>query len=249
MELIVKLIELIRDLSYKRIVVLVLVFMFLTTIWKIEVILPYIEGKVQERKKDAVVIKTDPLLMSSQNLDITEPDMIVIKQYVDRYLEPLQPYLAFTSVYKFIPEGETYLYQGRVLVDLNSKEESISNLVAKEMNVTWVPLFSGKALVEEILENKSVVITYNQETGKFRWLPTLSNTGRSEPIDLVIHSVNLDLLKEVGVESMHYHPISKNGKVVGYLTMYFKKKPDSKQVKDIASILSARLLPYLIREG
>ena len=249
MEPIIKLVELLKDLSYKKIAVLVLVFAFCTAVWKIEVIIPYIEAKVFEKRDDSHTPKYgNELVLSSKNLDIAESDIIVIKQYVEKYLEPLQSKLAFTSVYKFIPEGETYLYQGRVLVDLNSKEESISNLVAREMNVSWIPLFSGKAVVEEILDNKIITITYSREEGKFKWIPSKDGSDRNTPIDLVIHSVNLDLLKEVGVEYIVYYPIAKSGKVVGYLTMYFKKSPDLRQVKDISSILSARLLPYLTKE-
>lgn len=249
MEPIIKLVELLKDLSYKKIAVLVLVFAFCTVVWKIEVIFPFVESKMFQKKGEAVVARYDnELVLSSKSLDIAESDIIVIKQYVEKYLEPLQSQLAFTSIYKFIPEGETYLYQGRVLVNLNSKEEAISNLVAKEMNVSWIPLFSGKAVVEEILDNKIITITYSREEGKFKWIPSKERSDRNTPIDLVIHSVNLDLLKEIGVEFIIYYPISKSGKVVGYITMYFKKSPDVRRVKEISSILSARLLPYLTKE-
>ena len=55
MEPIIKLVELLRDLSYKKIAVLVLVFAFCTAVWKIEVIIPSLESKVFE-KKEAVVV-------------------------------------------------------------------------------------------------------------------------------------------------------------------------------------------------
>lgn len=246
MEHIIKFIEVVKDLSIKKMVVLFIVFSLLLSIWKIDFILTYIDSKIEKSntKPNTPTVEDKTRVLSHIDIDIPEPNRIVIEEYTDKYLDPFQNDLAFSSIYKFLPEGDEYLYQGRVLVYLTSRDESLSKLVAKEMNIAWIPLFSGKTIVEQVLDNQPIQIKLDKDSFKYKWTPKSTNIET----ELVIHSVNLEILKEVSVKFIYYHPISKNNKVIGYIVLYFKNEPDIQRIKEVSSILSARLLPYLLEE-
>ena len=241
---ILKLLELIKDLPIKKIFILSIVGSFMLGIMKLEVVLPYVQEHFMHKPiEPPKVVRSN--VLSSVDLDVAPDDLLIIKQYTDKYSSQLGADLYSASVYKFIPEGESYMYQGRVLAYLNASDEMTGQYLAKEMNVSWIPLWSGKPIVEEIMSNKTIEVFFSQDQYKYHWQPS----GASTKAEFIIHSVNLDLLKEIPIVYMYYQPIQRNGNVVGYIALYFKKEPNKQQVKEIASTLSARLLPYILGEA
>lgn len=238
-----------KDLSWKRIILLGFVATFTILIMKAEL---FIDMYSKHASKSAEVksVKTSSLsqhgglLSVDPDLDISQKDIEEIQSYVDKYYEILPPSVISLSVFKFLPEGEEYLYQARVLVYIKSSKIQDVDKFVKETRIKFIPIWSGKFNIEKLLIGEPTLSKFNKESKEFTRLETVQSG-----IDIIdtIPSSNLSVLVEYGVQTIYRYPIKYQNRVIGYVSVYSSQLSDDelKSLEETLEKFSSRIAVYL----
>ena len=176
------------------------------------------------------------VLASSKDLKISNEDLQVISQYMDSGLQQIDDSVKLVLLYKFIPQGNTFLYQGRVVVNYTSYMDVLSpQSLIKETGLLYIPMWTSKNVMTRVLDGETVKVFFSED-GKESMedgLP-LKDTP----------SLKFSLLFESGITDGIIYPVFDNGVVIGYL---FFMGNNVKNVNGKAKSLGDRLAHYMVR--
>lgn len=181
------------------------------------------------------------VLNSESNSGISKENMEQIRSYLLEYLQKYPKSVYSISLFKFLPSGHEYGYQGRLLVAFKSKflSDDEERKFLSELNANWIPMWSGKGSMEYIIDGKSVVLNYDSENQNFKIKDDFDH----------IPSSNFSILGELGIKSIFRYPIIFTDQSIGYLSIYLTEELDSKteqDLKKISTFLANRLSSYMI---
>lgn len=237
-------IQVLKDLTPKKIMVLLLSGIILIAVWKFDSVVDTSFKLYERLNKDSQEIRpiqSRLIFDESSDIGVSVDNKEIIKSYVVDYLSKFPSSVYSISVFKFLPPGESYAYQGRALIVFKSKDMDIAQegKFLRELNVHWMPIWSGKHSVESLLNGLPVTLIYNDTKNVF---------FDPNSIQDVTPSSNFSLLHEVGVKSIYRHPIILNERVIGYISIYFNEKLNpqtEKETNRIAGYLNSRIASYL----
>lgn len=249
----VEFIKSIRDLSFGKILVVVLALVLVIGLWKVDSFYSVYDSitkklvdssTTQQQSSPTVETKTvgkSAFLSDPEDLQITPESLDKIKKYTVQYLTTAPREIVLVTIFKFLPEGDDYLYQGRVLVYLNSSLRiSSSDDLVKELNMRWIPMWSGRKVVEDILTGDPTVIDVFEDGTVF---------SRKSNRKLQVESVNMTMLADIGVRGAYFFPIKKGSRVVAYITIFSDEKITADLENDFNSLcerISSHIVNYLI---
>lgn len=240
--------NLLKDLTYKKVFVILLSGIILITVWRFDTVIDYYI-KLNSKSNDIAPVEKDKtksnitIYSNSSDSGISEENMKEMQNIATEYLSKYADTFAI-SAFKFLPPGYEYAYQGRILILFKSKSlsEIDEQKLIKDLNINWIPIYSGKGSVEKLLDNLPVYLKYNPELNKF------ISTEESD----FTPSSNLSRLAELGVKSIYRYPIIHDDRTVGYIAVYINKELSESEIaefKRISSFLSSRLINYLNIRG
>lgn len=242
-DFLVKFIEQIKDLSCKRAAGLVLSMVIMLSIYKIDAIMPYVDQYITPEEPPKA---TKGLLYSSVDLDIKAEHLNMINQYLEQYATPYIKDIAFISIYKYIPEGPDYSYQGRILVQSKFHPTLGDERTLKELNLGWVPLWSGRNVTELLFNNQAVLVDYDPSLQGF----IIIRPPQEKITPHRLLGVNTEILLDLGVRHILYQPIIYGERIVGYVAIYLATLDDAKynSLFEMARSLSSRVGRYLVED-
>ena len=233
-----------RDLNVKKIAILLLSSFILIGIWKFDVVVDTIikvdshyeksNGKSQKQQQSFLYSKHSAIDISQENLD-------KLRSYLAEYLSKFPQSTYSIAIFKFLPPGYEYSYQGRILIAFKSKqlkEEEEAKLL-KELNVNWIPMWSGKASMEALVELKDIALVFDEKEQRFE----LENKPD------IIPSSNLPILGELGIKSIYRFPIQSGNRAIGYISIYLTESLDEAKLQELkrtSSYFSNRIVSYLL---
>lgn len=241
MDWVAKVIEQLKDASVKRILVLAICAGLILSIWKIEPILEYYKTLHQSSKTDKAENVSKPTVTEDLAHTTTFEVPAELKEKIkSQYLsiqKDVPKNIFLIAVYKFLPGQHDYEYQGRLLVmlDLPQIFNEDQTLTAKELDMNWVPIWSGKEVVELLLEKKTVISKLEDTEGKF-YLEDKINLDR-------MPSLNKEAIINYGVKQIIRYPIVRNDRTVGYILVHLTTNSDEEanEAKKFASLLSGKI--------
>lgn len=242
-DFLVKFIEQIKDLSCKRAAGLVLSMVIMLSIYKIDAIMPYVDQYVTPKEPPKA---TRGLLYSSMDLDIKDKNLDTVKTYLEQYATPYLKDIAFISIYKYIPEGPEYSYQGRILVQSKFHPTLADERTLQELNLGWVPLWSGRNVTELLFNNQAVLIEYDPSLQGF----IIIRPPQEKIVPHRLLGVNTEILLDLGVRHILYQPIVYEERVVGYVAIYVSALDEVgyNSLFEMARSLSSRVGRYLVED-
>ena len=241
-DFLVKFIEQIKDLSCKRAAGLVLSMVIMLSVYKIDTIMPYVDQYITPKEPPKA---TKGILYSSVDLDIKDEHIDMVTSYLEQYATPYVKDFAFISIYKYIPEGPDYSYQGRILVQSKFHPTLADTRTLKELNLGWVPLWSGRNVTEHLFDNQTVLVSYDATVKGF----VITKPPQDKITPHQLHSVNTDILFDLGIRYIIYQPIKYGDRIVGYVAIYLTAldtKYDS--LVEMARSLGSRVGRYLVED-
>ena len=174
-------------------------------------------------------------------MDVSPENLEKLKSYLSEYLPRFPQSTYSIAVFKFLPPGYEYSYQGRILVAFKSKQlnEEDEFKLLKELNVNWIPMWSGKASMEALVDLKDVALVFDEKDQKFK----LENKP-----DIIPNS-NLPILGELGIKTIYRYPIQSGNRAIGYLSIYLTESLDQEKLQELkrtSSYFSNRIVSYLL---
>lgn len=248
---ILNIIKELKDLSVKKTLILLLSAIILLAVYKFDTVIDStikIQNHIFKNPQEVIhsPIKDKPKIIVDieQDFGVSEQNLEYLKQYVLEYLNRYPQNVYSVQVFKFLPQGSMYSYQGRALIVFKSKQlqDKDEAKLLKELNISWIPMWSGKNQMEQILQQIPVVLKYDENINQF-----ISNDNNHD----FAPSANFQLLHELGVKTIFRYPIIQNNNVVGYLQVYLTEVIDEKteiDLKRISLFLSNRIVNYLTEE-
>lgn len=230
-----------RDLNAKKIAVLLLSSFILVGVWKFDTVVDTVIKIDSHYRKDKKESKQSFLYSKNSSADISQENLIKLKEYLNDYLPRFPQSTYSIAIFKFLPPGYDYAYQGRILVAFKSKQlnEEDENKLIKELNVNWIPIWSGKASMESLIDLKEVALVFDEKDQHFKF--------ESKP-DIIPNS-NLPILGELGIKTIYRFPIISGNKTIGYLSIYLTDtldKTKEQELKRTSSYFSNRIVSYLL---
>lgn len=237
-----KLIESLKDFTVKRILLLAVIGIVSLVIWKIDPILTYLASRPPKHTEapPKTVEKLPAIIYDSTTdiLKVARVDTDKLFQAVEKVVTNTSLPVASVAIYKFVPGNIPHEYQGRVLVFYwnkqigNDREQAEAKI--DEINLRWLPIWSGKDTIEELLDGhptKSKLV--DQE---FRF----TNSKGQEELDN-IPSINQDSMIMDGVKGIYRFPIKRNAHIVGYISIFLTEDnvPDA-DLQKYAGLISAK---------
>lgn len=231
-----------RDLNIKKIVILLFSSLFLLGVWKFDTVVDTVIKIDSHYKKDKKEVKQQSLIYSRNSaIDISPENLEKLKIYLNDYLSKFPQSTYSIAIFKFLPPGYEYAYQGRILVAFKTKQLSSEDeeKLVKELNVNWIPIWSGKASMESLIDLKDVVLSFDDKEQHFKL--------DSKP-DKIPNS-NLPILGELGVKTIYRFPIQSGNRAIGYLSIYLTEALDDNKLQELkrtSSYFSNRIVSYLL---
>lgn len=177
-------------------------------------------------------------VVTQDEVNISGASRKEIDKYTDNFGAEATDDIQLVLVYKFIPAGVTYLYQGRALIAYHSRLVDTRTFLY-ESDITWMPLWIGRNAMEYVLAGKTVNYLLSVgEDGVGRVQYEGSNTYDSIP------AVNMKILLAEGLQSVQLIPIKNEGQVIGYMSVY-SKGPHADFAK-IGDQFAARISRYMV---
>ena len=259
MDWVVKLIEQLKTMTIKRILLFLVSAVIVLLIWKIDPILNYLgnksnqaihtqaQAKSEEALKQAESVK--PLIYNAHDINnLTDIDLAKINSSFEASRGQVPAGTEFVAIYKFLPGMQEFEYQGRILILFRSTsknpERTPEQEVAKELDLLWVPIWSGKEVVGELLENKPVYSTVNSETHVF---VATTKDGRTLPDTVPTRSI--DGLANYNIKSVYRYPIRRSNRTVGYVSLYLSSEiGDTATLEEYSSRLSGKISAYMVSD-
>lgn len=230
-----------RDLNFKKIVILLFSSFILIGVWKFDTVVDTVIKIESHYRKDKKEVKNDILYSRSSASGISLENLEKLKGYLNEYLPKFPQSTYSIAIFKFLPPGHEYSYQGRILVAFKSKqlnEEDESKLL-KELNVNWIPMWSGKKSMEALIDLKDITLVFDEENNYFKL--------ESKP-DIIPNS-NLPILGELGIKTIYRFPIQSGNRAIGYISIYLTESLDKnkeQELKHTSSYFSNRIVSYLL---
>lgn len=232
-----------RDLNVKKIAILLLSSFILIGIWKFDIVVDTLIKVDSHYKKNSKDQKPQQTLLYSRHsaVDVSPENLEKLKAYLSEYLPRFPQSTYSIAVFKFLPPGYEYSYQGRILVAFKSKQlnEEDEFKLLKELNVNWIPMWSGKASMEALVDLKDVALVYDEKDQKFK----LENKPD------VIPNSNLPILGELGIKTIYRYPIQSGNRAIGYLSIYLTESLSQEKLQELkrtSSYFSNRIVSYLL---
>lgn len=205
--------------STKKIVIVSLCILLILVAWRLDIIAEvYREGREQ-----------DPYLVLPSKIRTNPRSLSIMQGHLQEFLKSNNG-AAFAAVYKFLPEGNPYLYQGRKLMADASK--LLNDNFIEESDLDWIPLWNGKNSIELILEDTTVHAVI-----KDRQL--VLNEG---VVDKTTSGVVDSLLNEK-LGGYYMQPINRYETIIGYVVIYVE--PDCLLDLQDLQILANKLATYI----
>lgn len=210
---------------------------------------PEISTYGSEGIEESIITKNtnNRFVVSLEDMDITEYNLEIIKQYSDEIFKDTSVLLhdlpVLMTIYKFIPEGNDIYFQGRLLVTDNNGSDLDLDIILKEAGLVWVPMWVNKGTLERIMNDETFLSElYREENKRGVFLENDLNTrGR----------VDMTLIYDNGVKYFLFYPITKYDYPIGYISWGLKYKPDEKELnilKTKSASLSSRIYNYMLNE-
>lgn len=241
-DFIIKFIEQIKDLNCKRAFGLVVSMVIMLSVYKIDSIMPYVDKYIFAKEPTKA---TKGLVLSSVDLDVKDEHLKTLTSYIEQYATPYIQDFAFMNIYKYVPEGPEYYYQGRILVQ-SKVHPTLDERTIKELNLNWVPLWAGRNVTEHLFDSVPVLTQYDPELNAF----TIVKPESAKKTLHHLQSVNTPVLIDLGIRYIMYYPIEYEDRIVGYISIYLRVLPEDKhkQLLDMVHSLSSRIGRYLVED-
>lgn len=175
------------------------------------------------------------VLASAKDLRISQDNLKVITQYMNYHLQDVDDSVRLVLLYKFIPQGNTYLYQGRAIANFVSlRGIRDPQTLLKEAGLTYIPMWTSKAIMSKVLDGETVKVSFSDNG--FEYMDDGKPLGDTP-------SLKFSLLFDRGITDGIIYPVFDNGVVVGYL---FFLGRDVQNVSGLAKSLGDRLAHYIV---
>ena len=242
-----KLIESLKDFTVKRILLLSAIGVISLLIWKIDPILTYLANRPPKHVETAPkTVEKSPAIIYDSSTDI----LSVAKVDVDKLFTAVEGVVTNTNlpvasvaIYKFVPGSIPHEYQGRALVYYWNKQIGSNREQAEakidEINLRWLPIWSGKDTIEELLDGHT---TKSKLVGQEF---VFTNSQGQQEVDN-IPSINQDSMILDGVKGIYRQPIKRNAHIVGYISIFLADdnvpEADLQKYAGLISAKTARML-------
>lgn len=242
-----KLIESLKDFTVKRILLLSAIGIISLVIWKIEPILTYMTNRPPKHVETApkTVEKLPAIIYDSDTdiLSVAKVDTDKLFKAVSGVVTNTNLPVASVAIYKFVPGSIPHEYQGRVLVFYWNKQigDNREQAEAKieEINLRWLPIWSGKDTIEELLDGHT---TKSKLVGQEF---VFTDSQGQQEVDN-IPSINQDSMILDGVKGIYRQPIKRNAHIVGYISIFLTDdnvpEADLQKYAGLISAKTARML-------
>ena len=242
-----------KDLSWKKTLLLGFIALFSIAIMKAEVFIDmwskYSSKHSEEIRSRGINTSkfAEFLITPDTQLDMTNAELEEIQKYTDQYYKDLPSSVVSLSIYKFLPEGDHYSYQARVLVYFKSNKIEDAEKFIKETRIKFIPIWSGKFNIEKLLQGEPVLSIFDKESKEFARKETrTSGFTVTDMIDSTPSS-NLAVLTEYGIQTIYRYPVKHHDRVLGYISVYASQlsKDDLKKLEEVTEKFSTRIAIYL----
>lgn len=241
----VSIIKEIKDLSIKKILILLFSSALLIGVWKFDIVVDSLL-KVQKSVATKEPKKSSSVLYDvSSDSGISAENLNRMRTYLAEYLlDKFPKYTYSVSIFKFLPPGSVYSYQGRMLVAFKSRylTDQEEEIFLKELNVNWIPIWSGRQGMELVLDGSPSSLRYDGDSQTYRFQDSFDYNPAS----------NYLLLGESGIKSIFRYPVIAGGNTVGYLSVYLTDeltKDKEQEIKKVSSQLASKVVNYLVDGG
>lgn len=197
-------------------------------------------------QRDNVVAIVDLVKNGKRSFNTIKTGEILDDNIVSILSEKLnsqQQLIKYLAVFKFQPTGEEYQYQGRVLIGIAHRYKMSNSAFIENLNYGWIPLWSGKAEVEEVLARKTVLIK--------------ADLNGVEPIFTIndkvhtIQSVTSSFLTSLDVNRFFLYPMIYKNRVVAYIAIAYHKdihELSNEELIKIAKAISRAIFQFVVED-